>query len=272
MSGRPDRTVKHATAARRAAAVLVAAALAAVPGSARAQAPYVDAGMSGPVAEALRVPSHPEGRRVLSLADADKGTKVLVSTEQRRLWLVSGRDTIMNVPVAVGMGESFEFDGRRFWFETPRGRRKVLRKQESPLWYVPEWHYLERAKAQDLQVVRLDRADKIELTDGSFVLTIGPNVGRLNQYGNFWPFTPGNEIIFDGKVFVPPMGTAQRAVPDALGPFKLDTGDGYLIHGTHLYNEESVGEAVSHGCVRMRNDDLARLYDVVPVGASVYIF
>ena len=227
---------------------------------------------SGAEAIALATPSHPNGRRVLTSANAHRGMKILVSTEQRQLWLVSGRDTLLNVPVAIGMGKSFEFEGKRFWFETPRGERRVLGKEPTPIWTVPEWHYLERAAAQDLQVVRLTREDKIELSDGSFILTIGDNVGRLNQFGNFWPFTPGNEIIWDGKVFVPPMGTNQRRVPDALGPFKLDTGDGYLIHGTHIYNEDSIGEAVSHGCVRMRNADLDRLYHMVPVGTPVYIF
>lgn len=227
---------------------------------------------SGTEAIALATPSHPNGRRVLSSANAHRGMKILVSTEQRQLWLVSGRDTLLNVPVAIGMGKSFEFEGKRFWFETPRGVRKVLGKQPTPVWTVPEWHYLERAAAQDLEVVRLTKEDKVELSDGSFILTIGDNVGRLNQFGNFWPFTPGNEIIWDGTVFVPPMGTNQRRVPDALGPFKLDTGEGYLIHGTHIYNEDSIGEAVSHGCVRMRNADLDRLYHMVPVGTPVYIF
>jgi hypothetical protein len=140
------------------------------------------------------------------------------------------------------------------------------------VWTVPEWHYLERAAAQNLEVVRLTKEDKIELADGSFILTIGDDVGRLNHFGNFWPFTPGNEIIWEGKVYIPPMGTNQRRVPDALGPYKLDTGDGYLIHGTHIYNEDSIGGAVSHGCVRMRNTDLDRLYHIVPVGTAVFIF
>ena len=100
----------------------------------------------------------------------------------------------------------------------------------------------------------------------------GKEVGRVNQFGNFWPFEPGLEIIFDGKVFVPPMGTEQRAVPDALGPYKLDTGDGYLLHGTNIFNEEEIGEAVSHGCVRLRNEDLEALYPQVPVGTPVFIF
>ncbi|MGH7445093.1 MAG: L,D-transpeptidase [Longimicrobiales bacterium] len=247
-------------------------AIVAVPTMAAAQAPDTGSGTGGPGRVAVREPEHADGRRILRLADAHDGTKILVSTEQRRLWLVSAGDTVMSVPVAIGMGRSFEFEGRRFWFETPRSKRQVLRKQESPLWNVPEWHYLERAKAQGLEVVMLTKDDKILLADGSFILTIGNNVGRLNSFGNFWPFTPGNEIIFGGTVYVPPKGTNQRLVPDALGPYKLDTGDGYLIHGTHIYNEDSIGEAVSHGCVRMRNEDLERLYERVPVGTAVYIF
>ena len=61
-------------------------------------------------------------------------------------------------------------------------------------------------------------------------------------------------------------------MPDALGPFKLDMGGGYLIHGTHIYNEDSIGAAVSHGCVRMNNDDLDRLYHLVETGVPVFIF
>ena len=267
-------SARHLHPALPRAVLAFAAALvtAMAPAVVHAQAPDTGGSASGRADAMVKRPSHPDGRRVLAAADADRGTKILVSTDQRRLWLVSGRDTLLNAPVAIGMGKSFEFEGRRFWFETPRGKRTVLGKQEAPVWNVPEWHYLERAASQKLQVVYLKKTDKVELEDGSFILTIGENVGRLNQYGNFWPFTPGNEIIFDGKVFVPPMGTNQRRVPDALGPYKLDTGDGYLIHGTHIYNEDSIGETVSHGCVRMTNEDLERLYERVPTGTAVYIF
>jgi lipoprotein-anchoring transpeptidase ErfK/SrfK len=92
----------------------------------------------------------------------------------------------------------------------------------------------------------------------------------VNQFGNFAPLTVGNEILFDGKIFIPPTTTAQRRVPGILGPYKLDMGDGYLIHGTD--RESSIGEAVSHGCVRMYNSDVERLYELVPVGTAVYIF
>jgi lipoprotein-anchoring transpeptidase ErfK/SrfK len=254
---------------------LLALVLALVAGSvlpSAAQAPKDTAPI--PV-ERLGKPSAPadaRGRTVLTAATAAGGTKILVSTEDRWLWLVAGRDTLMSVSVAIGMGKEFEFEGKRFWFETPRSQRTVIAKAEDPRWTVPEWHYMERAKALGFQLVRLEKGTKHLLDDDTFLMTIGDNVGRLNEFGNFWAFPPGMEIIFDGKVFVPPMGTQQRAVPDALGPFKLDTGDGYLIHGTNVFNEESIGDAVSHGCVRMSNDDLVRLYPMVPVGTKVFIF
>ena len=54
-----------------------------------------------------------------------------------------------------------------------------------------------------------------------------------------------------------------------LGAFRLDLGDGFLIHGTP--NEGTVGTASSHGCVRLAGDALAWVYANVPVGAAVVI-
>jgi len=219
------------------------------------------------------MPKHPKGKRVLTAANAYRGMKIMVSIDDRWLWLVTAKgDTLMSTQVAIGMGKDFEFEGKKFRFETPRSRRRVLKKEEAPKWNVPEWHYMERAQARNLELVRLKKDDKIELADSSFLMVVGDSVGRLNQYGNFWAFTPGLEIIFDGKVFVPPIGTAQRQVPDALGPYKLDMGNGYLLHGTNIFNEDTIGDAVSHGCVRLTNEDLDRLYHIVPVGTPVFIF
>jgi len=47
-------------------------------------------------------------------------------------------------------------------------------------------------------------------------------------------------------------------------------GNGYAIHGTN--QPQTVGRAVSHGCVRLRNEDIAKLYAMVPVGTPVYIY
>ncbi len=41
------------------------------------------------------------------------------------------------------------------------------------------------------------------------------------------------------------------------------------IHGTN--DERKIGQLASHGCVRMRNADVAQLYDLVEVGTPVWI-
>ncbi len=44
----------------------------------------------------------------------------------------------------------------------------------------------------------------------------------------------------------------------------------YRVHGTN--NEDSIGGAVSSGCIRMMNADVIDLYDRVKVGAKIYVY
>lgn len=200
------------------------------------------------------------------------GYAILVSLDERYLWLVYGHAVVMEAPVAIGISENFHYNGKKYDFSTPRGRRTVLKKERDPVWTVPEWHYFEKAAQQSLETVRLERGKEYPLGDGTSITIRGDQVGRMNWFGNFWAFTPGIEIIQYGKLYIPPLGTEQRTVPNALGPYKLDTGGGYLIHGTHVYTEGSIGQPASHGCVRMNNEDLERLYQLVDVGTPVYIY
>ncbi|MGB8491414.1 MAG: L,D-transpeptidase [Bacteroidales bacterium] len=55
-----------------------------------------------------------------------------------------------------------------------------------------------------------------------------------------------------------------------LGDYALSIGDGYLIHGT-IY-KRFLGMPVTHGCVRLNDDDLAIIYNTLSVGSKVYIF
>jgi len=41
------------------------------------------------------------------------------------------------------------------------------------------------------------------------------------------------------------------------------------IHGTN--DEQGIGRPGSHGCVRLRNDDMMEVYDLVPEGTEVWI-
>lgn len=205
-----------------------------------------------------------------AVADPDK--KVMVSLERKRLWLVVRGDTVFSAPIAIGSGSVFRFANQTYVFKTPRGTRQILAKQTDPNWVPPDWHYYEKAVARGLEPVHLEEGDRFELSDGTFIEVRDKQVGRINRWGNWWPFSPGNEIIFDGQIYIPPIGSPQRRVPNALGPIKLSLGDGYLIHGTHRYNQQSIGTAASHGCIRMRNEDVERLARMVDVGTSVYIY
>jgi len=224
---------------------------------------------SSPPPPASAPPRDPEGRPARNAAQS---RRIVVSVEARRLWLISGNDTLFTAPVAVGRGQTFTYAGKTYRFATPRGQRRVLAKETNPIWRPPDWHYYEKAARRGLQAVKLERGQRVRLSDGTYIEVRGDQVGRINSFGNFWPFTPGMEIIFDGKIFIPPLDSAQRRVPNALGSHKLDLGDGYMIHGTHIYNEDSIGRAVSHGCIRMRNQDVAKLYGMVEVGTPVYIY
>jgi lipoprotein-anchoring transpeptidase ErfK/SrfK len=51
---------------------------------------------------------------------------------------------------------------------------------------------------------------------------------------------------------------------------QVDTHDRYIyIHGTN--EEHLIGTPVSHGCIRMKNDDVAELFDLVDEGTEVVI-
>ena len=57
---------------------------------------------------------------------------------------------------------------------------------------------------------------------------------------------------------------------DGLDEHNANTRDRFIyIHGTK--HEHKIGEPDSHGCVRMRNEDVVELFDLVDEGAHVTI-
>jgi hypothetical protein len=69
---------------------------------------------------------------------------------------------------------------------------------------------------------------------------------------------------------VPPQGHSSRREANVLGDYALILGDGYMIHGT-LY-QRLIGSPVTHGCVRMLDDDLETVYKTLPIGSKVFIY
>jgi hypothetical protein len=198
---------------------------------------------------------------------------VVVSIADHRLWFKRGGAVVFTTRVATGTGKYLERGGGRRWkFETPRGRLVVERKDVEPAWVPPDWHYVELARQRRLAVTRLDRNRKLPLTDGSFVTVSGSDVVRRYPDGRVVPFEvhEGREIQVDNKLVIPPFGTNQRKYLGTLGSFRLYLGDGYGIHGTD--QPQSVGRDASHGCIRVRNEDAEVLFRIVPIGTPVYIY
>ena len=98
---------------------------------------------------------------------------------------------------------------------TPIGRFKVLSKETDPVWYAPDWHFLEKGQA------------------------------------------------------VPPSDSPRRYFPGEMGDYAIYLGDGLAIHGTKI--QASVGQASSHGCMRMSKVGIATIYPLVAIGTKVII-
>ena len=198
---------------------------------------------------------------------------IVVSIADRRLWYRQGDQLLFSTRVATGTGKILAKGGGNTWkFETPRGRLVVLNKESDPAWVPPDWHYVEVAHKKKLSLLHLSRDGTIPLADGTVLAVTGSNVVKRFADGTeeVLEAGEGKDIIVNGNVIVPPFGTNQRRFPGVVGTHRLNLGDGYALHGTDV--PSSIGSAASHGCVRLRNEDIETLYTIVPVGTPVYIY
>ena len=69
---------------------------------------------------------------------------------------------------------------------------------------------------------------------------------------------------------VPPQGDPSRYEYGSLGDYALSLGNGYLIHGT-LY-KRFLGMPVTHGCIRLNDEDLETVYRKLDIGSKVFIY
>lgn len=91
----------------------------------------------------------------------------------------------------------------------------------------------------------------------------------------------------DGKVYkVYPVAVGKPSSPTPTGTFRVInkavnpggpygarwmglSSPGIGIHGTN--NPFSIGNSVSHGCIRMQNKDVIELFQLIPIGTTVKI-
>lgn len=200
---------------------------------------------------------------------------LVVSIEDHRLWYKLRDSVLFTTEVATGSGKVLDggIGGSQWKFETPRGRLVVQAKEIDPAWIPPDWHYVEQARKRGLGIVRLNRGQAIAAGDGSELTVVGADIvrrypdGRVESVGDG---KEGHEIVAGGNLLIPPFGTNQRKYKGVLGTHRLVLGDGYALHGTD--KPETIGRSVSHGCVRLRNEDITKLHDMVEVGTPVYIY
>jgi len=122
-----------------------------------------------------------------------------------------------------------------------------------------------------------------DLYEGTRVLTYPVGIGRLD-----WK-TPLGETFIRYKVknpdWYPPKSIIKEHEDDGeilprvvksgpnnpLGVYalKLNVDGGYLLHGTN--KKYGIGMKVSHGCIRLRNDDIKTIFHNVSIGTKVKI-
>jgi lipoprotein-anchoring transpeptidase ErfK/SrfK len=220
----------------------------------------------------------------------DSKQTIMVSTAENRVYVRQNGQTIFQAVCSTGKGTTMAMDGKTLIFDTPIGKFHVKSKEENPMWVPPDWHYVEMARKNGMNVIRLNPGASIDAGSGQLahnrdegvwswfggdnggnrVLKVKNNtvVEESNGVDNELP--PGKVIIAGNTIVIPPVGTPQRKFDKVLGHFRLNLGDGYALHGTQ--ETDKLGQSVSHGCVRLGDDDIAHLFQITNVGDEVIIY
>jgi L,D-transpeptidase YbiS len=77
-----------------------------------------------------------------------------------------------------------------------------------------------------------------------------------------WAFIEEGEKI--------PKDPRKRVEPGVLGDYALGFGDGYFVHGT-LYTR-LLGRSVTHGCIRVGDEDLKVIFKKASIGTKIFIY
>ncbi len=146
-----------------------------------------------------------------------KDVYVVVDTHHNRLRVYRGTNLLREAVCSTGSGIKLRDprDGKEWFFDTPQGEFRILRKQKNPLWIKPDWAFIEEG-------------------------------------------------------YLPPKNARDRVDDFSLGDYGLYMRDGYIIHGTIF--KTLLGKRVTHGCIRLGDEDLKFVYDTVPTNARVYLF
>lgn len=161
-------------------------------------------------------------------------------------------------------------------------RYKTLSKQLSQL--MPHQPYILVDTARNHLYIKRQQDTVLDAIASTGSGTILDKPGEVNSQ---WVFdTPRGEFLVQSKLTNPvwvkpdwafveegltvPENPADRVEQGVLGEYALGFGKGYFIHGT-LYTR-LLGKNVTHGCIRLNDGDLKRVYQLARVGTPIMIF
>jgi len=161
-------------------------------------------------------------------------------------------------------------------------RYKALTKQLTQL--MPAQPYILVDTARNHLFIK--RRDQVML-DALASTGSGTILDKPGDSNSQWIFdTPRGEFSVQSKLVNPvwvkpdwafveeglavPKSQADRIEPGVLGEYALGFGKGYFIHGT-LYTR-LLGKNVTHGCIRLNDEDLKSVYRLARVGTPIMIF
>jgi L,D-transpeptidase ErfK/SrfK len=163
-----------------------------------------------------------------------------------------------------------------------QARYRTLSKQLTQL--MPAQPYILVDTARNHLYIR--RGDRVML-DALASTGSGTILDKPGEAKGQWIFdTPRGEFSVQSKLTNPvwvkpdwafieegldlPKNPADRMEPGVLGEYALGFGKGYFIHGT-LYTR-LLGKNVTHGCIRLNDDDLKSVHRLAKVSTPIMIF
>lgn len=166
--------------------------------------------------------------------------------------------------------------------ENLRARHAALKRRLADL--APVGSYIVVDTASNRLYVK--RREKVVLTALSSTGS-GTILDDPDRPGARWVFdTPRGEFMVQSRLLDPvwvkpdwafleeglavPADPAQRVERGILGEYALGFGKGYFIHGT-LYTR-LLGKSVTHGCIRLNDEDLRSVYRLSEIGTPIMIF
>jgi len=174
------------------------------------------------------------------LRETYPGYYLTIDTRQNRFHLRRGDVLVRSGYCGTGKGWTNSDSGIVYNFGTPRGLREVVRTGENPYWYRPNWYWIERG-------MRPPEPEN---------LVVIPDTLSWEEQITFYH----DSLTSAERVMV-------KKVPGALGNYKLDLGDGILLH----YGVGR-GRNSSHGCIRLSERDLEAIFQTLQVGDPVVIY